>query len=108
MQALDFETFQQVLALHTDYALACDSADWERWPDFFTQDGSYRLQPRENHEQGLPLCLLAYLLPTAYTYTGWWPWVKNYGGEMSVGSIRPGPIYARIWIDQELKKKLGH
>ena len=59
MQALDFDTFQQLLALHTDYALACDSADWERWPDFFTEDGSYRLQPRESHEQGLPLCLLA-------------------------------------------------
>ena len=47
-------------------------------------------------------------LPTPYVYAAWWPWVKNYGAEMSVGSIRPGPIYARIWIDQELKKKLGH
>ena len=47
-------------------------------------------------------------LPTPYVYAAWWPWVKNYGGEMSVGSIRPGPIYARIWIDQELKKKLCH
>ena len=46
-------------------------------------------------------------LPTPYVYSGWWPWVKNYGGELSVGSIRPGPIYARIWIDQELKKKMG-
>ncbi len=47
-------------------------------------------------------------LPTPYVYAAWWPWVKNYGGEMSVGSLRPGPIYARIWVDQELKKKLGH
>ena len=47
-------------------------------------------------------------LPTPYVYAAWWPLVKNYGGEMSVGSIRPGPIYARIWIDQELKKKLGY
>jgi peptide/nickel transport system substrate-binding protein len=47
-------------------------------------------------------------LPTPYVYAAWWPWVKNYGGEMSVGSLRPGPIYARIWIDQELKKKLGY
>ena len=47
-------------------------------------------------------------LPTPYVYAAWWPWVKNYGGEMSAGSIRPGPIYARIWIDQELKKKLGY
>ena len=47
-------------------------------------------------------------LPTQYSYAAWWPWVKNYAGEFSAGSIRPGPIYARIWIDQDLKKKLGH
>lgn len=46
-------------------------------------------------------------LPTAYTYTGWWPWVQNYGGELRAGAERPGPIHARIWVDQEMKKKLG-
>ena len=47
-------------------------------------------------------------LPTPYVYTAWWPWVKNYGGELRAGAVRPGPIYARLWIDQDLKKKLGH
>lgn len=46
-------------------------------------------------------------LPTPYVYSAWWPWVKNYGGELRAGAVRPGPIYARIWIDQELKKKMG-
>ena len=46
-------------------------------------------------------------LPAPYVYTGWWPWVKNYGGELRAGSERPGPIHARIWIDQEMKKKMG-
>lgn len=46
-------------------------------------------------------------LPTQYVYTAWWPWVKNYGGELRAGAVRPGPIYARIWIDQELKRELG-
>ena len=46
-------------------------------------------------------------LPIPYHYTAWWPWVKNYDGELRAGSVRPGPIYARIWIDQELKKKMG-
>ena len=46
-------------------------------------------------------------LPTPYIYTAWWPWVKNYGGELRVGAQRPGPIYARIWIDHELKEALG-
>ncbi len=47
-------------------------------------------------------------LPTPYVYAAWWPWVKNYGGEMSAGSLRPGPIYARIWVDRDLKKKMGY
>jgi peptide/nickel transport system substrate-binding protein len=47
-------------------------------------------------------------LPIAYAYTGWWPWVKNYGGELRVGAERPGPIHARMWIDHELKKKMGY
>lgn len=46
-------------------------------------------------------------LPTGYGYTAWWPWVKNYGGELRVGAVRPGPIYARIWIDHQLKRSLG-
>ena len=46
-------------------------------------------------------------LPIRYNYTAWWPWVKNYGGELRAGATRPGPIYARLWIDQDLKKKMG-
>jgi peptide/nickel transport system substrate-binding protein len=49
----------------------------------------------------------AIFLPSPYVYTGWWPWVKNYGGELRAGAERPGPIHARIWVDQELKKKMG-
>ena len=47
-------------------------------------------------------------LPTPYLFTAWWPWVKNYGGELRAGAVRPGPVYARIWVDQDLKKKMGH
>jgi peptide/nickel transport system substrate-binding protein len=47
-------------------------------------------------------------LPGPYAYTTWWPWVKNYYGELRVGAWRPGPIFARIWIDQDLKKKMGY
>lgn len=46
-------------------------------------------------------------LPTGYVYTAWWPWVRNYGGELRAGAVRPGPIYARLWIDQDLKRELG-
>ena len=47
-------------------------------------------------------------LPTPYVFSAWWPWVKNYDGELRVGAVKPGPVYARIWIDQELKKRMGH
>lgn len=46
-------------------------------------------------------------LPTGYVYSAWWPWVKNYGGELRVGAVRPGPIYARIWLDHDLKRAMG-
>jgi peptide/nickel transport system substrate-binding protein len=46
-------------------------------------------------------------LPVPYVYTAWWPWVKNYQGELRAGAVRPGPIYARMWMDQDLKKKMG-
>ena len=46
-------------------------------------------------------------LPTPHIYTAWWPWVKNYDGELNVGSARNGPIHARIWVDQAMKKKMG-
>jgi salicylate 5-hydroxylase small subunit len=55
----DFKTYFELLNLYSDYAMVCDSADWEKWPEFFVEDGTYRLQPRENFDQGLPLCLLA-------------------------------------------------
>jgi peptide/nickel transport system substrate-binding protein len=50
----------------------------------------------------------AVILPQSYNYTVWWPWVKNYYGERRVGQQRSGPIHARTWIDQELKKKMGY
>ena len=56
---IEFKTYFELLNLYSDYALACDSDAWERWPDFFVETGTYRLQPRVNFEQGLPLCLLA-------------------------------------------------
>ena len=56
---IDFKNYFELLNLYSDYGMVCDSAEWEKWPDFFMEEGTYRLQPRENFEQGLPLCLLA-------------------------------------------------
>jgi salicylate 5-hydroxylase small subunit len=57
---LDFETYSSLLALYADYAAALDSNDWQKWPDFFTEECVYKLQPRENHERGYPLATLSF------------------------------------------------
>jgi len=53
------QIYTEILALYADYAAVVDSTDWNQWPEFFLEDGAYRLQPRENFDAGLPLCLLA-------------------------------------------------
>jgi salicylate 5-hydroxylase small subunit len=57
---LDFSIYSELLALYADYAAALDQADWEKWPEFFTENCTYKLQPRENHDRGLPLATLAF------------------------------------------------
>lgn len=57
---LDFDTWLALQALYTDYALALDAGDLDRWPLFFTEACQYRLQSRENFDRGLPLCTLAF------------------------------------------------
>jgi salicylate 5-hydroxylase small subunit len=58
--ALSFDDFLAITQLYADYASAVDAGQWDRWPEFFTDDGIYRLQPRENHERGFPLATLAF------------------------------------------------
>ena len=37
-----------------------------------------------------------------------WPWVRNYFGEIDTGFVSIGPIAARIWIDQAMKREMGY
>ena len=46
--------------LYADYASAVDSGNWNLWPEFFTEQCVYRLQPRENFERGFPLATLSF------------------------------------------------
>jgi salicylate 5-hydroxylase small subunit len=55
---INFEDWLALTQLNADYASAVDSGNWDLWPEFFTDDCSYRLQPRENHERSLPLATL--------------------------------------------------
>jgi 3-phenylpropionate/cinnamic acid dioxygenase small subunit len=44
--------------LHTRYAHALDADRLEEWPEFFTENGTYRITTAENDERGLPLPVL--------------------------------------------------
>ena len=44
--------------LNARYAEAIDEGRFEEWPDFFTDDGKYRVTTAENVEQNLPLSLI--------------------------------------------------
>jgi salicylate 5-hydroxylase small subunit len=57
---MDFQDYFELTQLYARYAQAMSSGQWELWPEFFTDDCSYRLQPRENHERGFPLATLSF------------------------------------------------
>ncbi len=56
---MNFTDYYALLALYADYTSVADNGEWDRWPDFFTDDCLYRVQPRENHDRGLPLATLS-------------------------------------------------
>lgn len=49
----------QVDQLNAAYAAALDEKRFDAWPEFFTDDGVYKVQARENFDRGLPLALMA-------------------------------------------------
>ncbi len=57
---MEFADYHALLNLYADYASVLDNGDWDRWPEFFTDDCIYKVQPRENHERGLPLATLSF------------------------------------------------
>lgn len=58
--AIGFEDWQALTQLYADYAHVVDAGLWEQWPEFFTDDCVYRVQPRENFERGFPLATLSF------------------------------------------------
>ena len=57
---MDFQDYFELTQLYADYAGAVSSGQWELWPEFFTEECSYRLQPRENYDRGFPLATLSF------------------------------------------------
>lgn len=57
---MDFQDYFELNQLYANYASAVSSGQWELWPEFFTEDCTYRLQPRENFDRGFPLATLSF------------------------------------------------
>ena len=55
---MNAEVQPAVERLHARYAHALDEGRLEDWPNFFTQNGRYRITTAENEARGLPLPVL--------------------------------------------------
>ncbi len=49
----------QIDQINAAYAASLDDKRFNDWPLFFTEDGHYKVQARENFDRGLPLALIA-------------------------------------------------
>ena len=61
------------------------------------------------HQELMPYLLeqtYVITLPAGAQYRFWWPWVKNYSGEYSIGYYNTYNYAKYIWIDQELKESM--
>jgi anthranilate 1,2-dioxygenase small subunit len=55
---MELELQLAIERLHAQYAHALDADKLEDWPNFFTENGRYRIATAENEERGLPLAVL--------------------------------------------------
>ncbi|CAN5649921.1 aromatic-ring-hydroxylating dioxygenase subunit beta [soil metagenome] len=58
--AMSADQYFELSQLYASYSAAVSSGNWDLWPEFFTDECTYRLQPRENHERGFPLATLSF------------------------------------------------
>jgi len=65
---------------------------------------------RQLLKEAIPYMLdQAYILqlPCPYVYTFWWPWVKSYHGEFSLGKKTYRKFLNYIWLDLDLKEEMA-
>jgi salicylate 5-hydroxylase small subunit len=60
MEGLTTDVRMAIADLNGEYAACLDERRFDAWPDLFTDDCVYKLQPRENHDRGLPLATMAF------------------------------------------------
>ena len=58
--AIALEDRLRIDELYARYAACLDDGRFAEWPDFFTDECTYRVIPRENYDRGLPLATLSF------------------------------------------------
>ncbi|MBX3707631.1 MAG: aromatic-ring-hydroxylating dioxygenase subunit beta [Pseudomonadales bacterium] len=58
IQPVDATLQHELERLYSRYAQVLDDGPLDAWPDLFTDECLYRVMPRDNHDQGLPLAII--------------------------------------------------
>jgi salicylate 5-hydroxylase small subunit len=58
IQPIDATLQHELERLYGRYAQVLDDGPLDAWPDLFTDECLYRVMPRDNHDQGLPLAII--------------------------------------------------
>jgi peptide/nickel transport system substrate-binding protein len=58
---------------------------------------------REIDYKYLRNCYMGIAPVNGYTYTVWQPWMKSYAGQRCLVFLGSGTVYARVWIDQDMR-----
>ena len=54
--AIPVELRFEIQDLYAEYAACIDEGRFQEWPEFFLEECTYKIVPRENFDRGLPLC----------------------------------------------------
>ena len=57
---LSADNYISLLLFYQAYAETLDSGAWHDWPTFFAAECTYKVQPRENFDRGLPLATMSF------------------------------------------------
>jgi len=76
---------------------AMASSDKDEWKNLLKQASDY------SFEQNWAVNMIS-----VRSYFVWQPWLGGYHGEQSLGAWRGADVWARIWIDQDMKEAMGN
>ena len=94
----------EIEEFNTEYARVIDEGDLEAWPDFFAEDGLYRVTSRENADDNLPIGLIYCdgrgmmidrVRATHKTTTHEPRYLRHFNSNVQVSGIEGGQILAR-------------